>query len=341
MGCKKLFKMDFKSLLTLHCMLVMITIIDGYSGTNIPVTGVRGSSVTFPWRSQGLNDLSKIIGPKVYCLKTEPNDTLSAEECSRKVYIWEGSLELVNVTEEDEGLYTFDFGKRNETFLLEVFDPAQIPTVSIHCHPDGTTELVCKGDSHSSEEFKWTLDTVQPPTETCIKDGGKRVVLEQHVNGKIVCQILKGNKSRESSPIELMCDRGDLLKHPWFFYIVAGSGGAAILLAIIVSAITCCCMKSNYKFIPVPSEEEKEEGMPLSGTAKEAAKYPPNHEAPSAKADSPLHPEGTGACQSLESDPTMEGKSKAEAKSELDAEVAVDIENQEMESDSFPSPVDP
>lgn len=30
--------------------------------------------------------------------------------------------------------------------------------------------------------------------------------------------------------------------------------------------------------------------MPLSGTAKEAAKYPPNHEAPSAKADSPLHP---------------------------------------------------
>lgn len=52
-------------------------------------------------------------------------------------------------------------------------------------------------------------------------------------------------------------------------------------------------------------------------------------------------PEGTGACQSLESDPTMEGKSKAEAKSELDAEVAVDIENQEMESDSFPSPVDP
>lgn len=88
-------------------------------------------------------------------------------------------------------------------------DPAQIPTVSIHCHPDGTTELVCKGDSHSSEEFKWTLDTVQPPTETCIKDGGKRVVLEQHVNGKIVCQILKGNKSRESSPIELMCDRGE------------------------------------------------------------------------------------------------------------------------------------
>ncbi|XP_019384248.1 PREDICTED: uncharacterized protein LOC109305671 [Crocodylus porosus] len=339
MGWKELFKMDFKPSLTLHCMLVMITIIDGYSGTNIPVTGVRGSSVTFPLRSQGLNDLAEITGPKFYCLQN--NDTWSADICSRKMRIWEGSIELVNVMEEDEGLYIFDFGKRNETFFLEVFDPAQIPTVSIHCHPNGTTELVCKGDSSASDECKWIWDTVQPQPEPCIKDDGKRLVLERHENGKVVCQILKGKKTRKSSPIELICDNGDLLKHPWFFYIVAGSGGAAILLAAIFSAITCCYMRSNYKFIPVPSEEEKEEGMPLSATANKAAKCPPNNEASAAKADSPLHPEGRGACQSLESDLTMEGKPKAEAKSELDAEVAVDIENQEMESDSFPSPIDP
>uniref|UniRef100_A0A7M4EXS8 Uncharacterized protein n=1 Tax=Crocodylus porosus TaxID=8502 RepID=A0A7M4EXS8_CROPO len=282
------------------CFLIVIA---GYSGTNIPVTGVRGSSVTFPLRSQGLNDLAEITGPKFYCLQN--NDTWSADICSRKMRIWEGSIELVNVMEEDEGLYIFDFGKRNETFFLEVF--AQIPTVSIHCHPNGTTELVCKGDSSASDECKWIWDTVQPQPEPCIKDDGKRLVLERHENGKVVCQILKGKKTRKSSPIELICDNGDLLKHPWFFYIVAGSGGAAILLAAIFSAITCCYMRSNYKFIPVPSGEW----------------------------------EFLWACQSLESDLTMEGKPKAEAKSELDAEVAVDIENQEMESDSFPSPIDP
>ncbi|EMP37891.1 T-cell surface antigen CD2 [Chelonia mydas] len=167
-----------------------------------------------------------------------------------------------------------------------------IDAVNVSSHIDGGRELLCESANRSRVCFHWMLNG-QLVGLIEIEDDGKKIILEKGLPGKLVCQIHHENNIGESSLIELECKEGDLLKQPLFLYTLAACGGGAIVLAVIASLITFCCLKSKQQFIPVPSEEEKEEGLTMSVISNEETKSPPNgdhHEALSAPDDSPPNP---------------------------------------------------
>uniref|UniRef100_A0A452HX49 Immunoglobulin I-set domain-containing protein n=1 Tax=Gopherus agassizii TaxID=38772 RepID=A0A452HX49_9SAUR len=255
-----------------------------------------------------------------------------------------GTLALKNIEKKDEGQYTASVYNitgnlvYQRIFQLYIHEPTQIPAVHVSGHSD-ETDLLCERANRSGLRFHWTLNG-HPVDLTETEDDGKRIILAKEVAGKLDCQIHHKNSTNECSIIELKCKERDLLQQPLFLYTLAACGGGAIVLAVIASLITCCCLKSKQQFIPVPSEEEKEEGMTMSVISNEGTKSPPNgdhHEAPSAPDDSPPNPESTETCQDLEAEPKMEAASEVTP----DPEVVVDINNEEFLCDSFPDPIDP
>ncbi|XP_043394366.1 T-cell surface antigen CD2 [Chelonia mydas] len=256
-----------------------------------------------------------------------------------------GTSALKNTKKEDEGQYTVSVYNitgnlvYQRIFQLHVHEPTQIPAVNVSSHIDGGRELLCESANRSRVCFHWMLNG-QLVGLIEIEDDGKKIILEKGLPGKLVCQIHHENNIGESSLIKLECKEGDLLKQPLFLYTLAACGGGAIVLAVIASLITFCCLKSKQQFIPVPSEEEKEEGLTMSVISNEETKSPPNgdhHEALSAPDDSPPNPESTETCQGLEAEPKMEAESEVTP----DPEVVVDINNEECVCDSFPDPIDP
>uniref|UniRef100_K7FSZ5 Ig-like domain-containing protein n=1 Tax=Pelodiscus sinensis TaxID=13735 RepID=K7FSZ5_PELSI len=329
--------MDFKSPFTLQCVLVIITMIDGKCEQKCSFcsdTFVRSplgyvcwlNQEMAVWDSALLMTLGMSFSSSSYI---PPNDTY----CNK-------SICLQNVAKKDKGKYEFELNHiLMKSFLLQ--ESTQIPAVHIRCLPGGGGELVCNALDNSSVKVDWSVDG-HPlnPTEACITDNGKKIILEKRVTGELVCHTHHGNSTSKSSPIKLSCEEGDLLYQPLFHYILAACGGGAVVLAVIASLITCCCLKSKQQFIPVPSEEEKEEGMAMSVISKEDTKSPPNgdhHEMPSASEDSPPKPESAETCQGLEEE------YKVEAESEVmpDPEVVVDINNEDILCNTFPDPIDP
>uniref|UniRef100_A0A8C8RC53 Ig-like domain-containing protein n=1 Tax=Pelusios castaneus TaxID=367368 RepID=A0A8C8RC53_9SAUR len=294
-------------------------------------------------------DLSKVTWMKQQCKKVMSYDTSFTDcgtYCKKTLCLQSGSLQLKNVLKVDEGDYEFTLtDTTKKSFLLKVSEPAQIPAIQIRCLPDGGGELSCEGDGTSSGSFRWMLNghpvgSNKTCSEACTKDNGKRIILAKGVIGELVCQIQHGNSSTGSSPVKVKCDEGDLLQQPLFPYVLAACGGGAILLAALVSLITWGCLRSKQNFIPVPSAEEKEEGMTMSVISSEETKSPPNgdhHEAPAAPDANPSNLENRETCQGLEAEHQMEAKSE-EA---LDPEMVVDDDNQEFLCDNFPDPIDP
>ncbi|XP_032660722.1 T-cell surface antigen CD2-like isoform X1 [Chelonoidis abingdonii] len=255
-----------------------------------------------------------------------------------------GTLALENIEKKDEGQYTVSVYNitgnlvYQRIFQLYVHEPTQIPAVHVSGHIE-RGDLLCERTNRSGLRFHWTLDG-HPVNLTETEDDGKRIILAKEMAGKLDCQIHHKNSTNECSIIELECKERDLLQQPLFLYTMAACGGGAIVLAVIASLITCCYLKSKQQFIPVPSEEEKEEGMTMSVISNEGTKSPPNgdhHEAPSAPDDSPPNPESTETCQDREAEPKMEAASEVTP----DPKVVVDIKNEEFLCDSFPDPIDP
>ncbi|KAL8190712.1 UNVERIFIED_CONTAM: hypothetical protein K2H54_059691 [Gekko kuhli] len=219
------------------------------------------------------------------------------------------------------------------------------PTVHIHCLPGGKAELSCEmGDLSRDVNGSYLSDS-----DICVKDGGKKIVLEKRVSGKLICYR---RNSHINFCTELLCDDGDLLKHPLFFIILAASGGAAVLLAIIASLITCCCMKSKHNFIPVPAEDEKDEGITLSAISSEGPKSSPNGDhcdATDALAASTTNPGPGSSKPEAEMDPNAKVEPETEPGCQAEAEavtetefreVMVDTAPPEAVGDCFPDPVD-
>ncbi|XP_060091267.1 uncharacterized protein LOC132569103 [Heteronotia binoei] len=342
-----MFKMDFSSSFLLPCMLVILTIIDGRACADIKwLTGMIGSKIVFPLELQNQSSLSVAINGMdhsvnltVDCFKND----------SRPMCLRNGSMALENIRQSDEGIYQFFPQNESKTFFLRVFGKYVEPptTVHIHCLPGGKAELFCEVGDLSSDVY-WTLNGSElNDSDICVKDGGRRIVLEKKVSGKLICH-------RRNSPIkfstELLCDDGDLLKHPLFLIILAASGGAAVLLAIIASLITCCCLKSKHNFIPVPAEDEKDEGITLAAISTEGPKNSPNGdhcEATDATADSTTNPgpvsskleAGMDLNPKVEPEPGPQTESQAMTETEFQ-EVLVDTEPLEAVGDCFPDPVD-
>ncbi|XP_075765334.1 uncharacterized protein LOC102455323 isoform X1 [Pelodiscus sinensis] len=322
----------------LQFILCALTILQVHSDV-ITVNGTLGGFVTFHLNYPDLEQLANITWQK--------ENTSLSNRTDRMNTFSNGTLALQNTEKKDEGQYTVSVYNvtgnlvYQRIFQLYVHESTQIPAVHIRCLPGGGGELVCNALDNSSVKVDWSVDG-HPlnPTEACITDNGKKIILEKRVTGELVCHTHHGNSTSKSSPIKLSCEEGDLLYQPLFHYILAACGGGAVVLAVIASLITCCCLKSKQQFIPVPSEEEKEEGMAMSVISKEDTKSPPNgdhHEMPSASEDSPPKPESAETCQGLEEE------YKVEAESEVmpDPEVVVDINNEDILCNTFPDPIDP
>lgn len=79
------------------------------------------------------------------------------------------------------------------------------PTIHIKCLPGGKAELSCETDDLSSDLY-WTLNgSLLNDSEICVKHGGRKIVLEKIVRGKLTCQ--KKNSASNFST-ELLCDDG-------------------------------------------------------------------------------------------------------------------------------------
>ncbi|XP_067402532.1 uncharacterized protein [Emydura macquarii macquarii] len=114
--------MDFKSPFTLQCVLVIITMIDGHiNKETIPVTGIIGGSVDFPLGIENLKDLTDVIWVKKLCVKAMPDNTSSTDcdiYCNKMMCLRSGSLQLTNVSKEDEGEYEFTLTNTTKKYFL-------------------------------------------------------------------------------------------------------------------------------------------------------------------------------------------------------------------------------
>ncbi|XP_015276403.1 PREDICTED: uncharacterized protein LOC107118550 [Gekko japonicus] len=336
--------MDFSSSFLLPCMLVILTIIDGRACADIErLTGIVGSKIVFPLEVQNQSYFSVAINGMTH--------SVNSKDCfkygKRQMCLRNGSLDLENITQSDEGMYQFLSQNENKTFFLRVLELP--PTVHIHCLPGGKAELSCEVGDLSSDVY-WTLNGSHlNDSDICVKDGGRKIVLEKRVSGKLTCHRIN---SPTNFSTELLCDDGDLLKHPLFLVILAASGGAAVLLSIIVSLITCCCMKNKHNFIPVPAEDEKDEGITLSAISSEGPKSSPNGDhcdATDALAASTTNP-GPGSSKpeagmdpnsKVEPETEPGHQTEAEAVTEMEfREVMVDTAPPEAVGDCFPDPAD-
>ncbi|XP_058656379.1 uncharacterized protein LOC131554801 [Ammospiza caudacuta] len=335
--------MDFSSPLTLLCLLVIITVTQG----SAIWTGVlSGDSAIFSLEIQSLQNFSSMSKEDKKCSTTVLNDTLLAKcgtSASRWLNLENGSLVLRSVEKDDEGKYGFVFQNTARNFTLEVFEP----TIGIQCFPDGTAELSCNVASNEILVFRWLLNGTHLKAEgACIKDAGKKVHLGKTEPGEFVCEILKGNSVTRTRPISLSCSYGDLLRYPGFIYILAGCAAGALILLVALPAAICCCMrKRRHKFIPVPSEEEKDDGLTMSVVSGEGTKSPPNGDRLEAQSDRPAKPPFPDAAQigqGVEPQPVAEENLpvQIEAEEMPDAEVLVDMDGQEDASDCFPDPAD-
>ncbi|XP_064008207.1 uncharacterized protein LOC135179958 [Pogoniulus pusillus] len=334
--------MDFSSPFTLQCLLVVITVTHG----SVIWTGVlSGGSAVFSVGVQSLQNLSRMSKGDKRCLTAVLNDTLLAEcgtSASRCLNLQNGSLVLRSVEKEDEGNYEFVFQNTTRSFKLEVFEPS----IDIQCFPNGTGELYCDVSSEQSSSFRWLLNgSALSAPEACVKDGGKKVRLDKTVPGEFVCEVHHGNTITRTRPVVLSCNYGDLLQYPWFIYILAGCAGGVVILVVAVSSAICCCMKRKRKFIPVPSEEEKDDGLAMSMISSEGMKSPPNGdhvEAQAAQIDCPSKPDTAQTGQGTEPQAFVEENLPVGTEPEEipDPEVIVDVESQENASDCFPDPSD-
>ncbi|KAJ7320418.1 hypothetical protein JRQ81_019929 [Phrynocephalus forsythii] len=271
----------------------------------------------------------------------------------KQVCLRNGVLEMKNLTENDGGKYTLTVGNESKSFLLSVCEPPIV--VHIHCLPDGRADVSCEVGGQANESVHWTLNgRSMNESDACPKDGGKRIILEKGVNGKLVCH--RGNACSSSS-MKLSCNDGKLhlLQHPLFLYILAACGGVALLLTIIASLVTCCCMRSMHHFVPVPAEDEKDEGITLSAISSEDPKSPPNGEHCEATSAVPasIPISDSGTCGSSKQAPTMdmnpttepEGKSETRTDEKTGTEtefreVMVDTAALELVDECFSDPVD-
>ncbi|XP_069725753.1 uncharacterized protein [Phaenicophaeus curvirostris] len=334
--------MDFSSPFTLQYLLVMITVTHG----SVTRTGVlSGGSAVFSVGIQNLQNLSKMSKKDAKCLTAVLNDTLFAEcgtSAGRCLNLRNGSLVLRSVDKEDEGNYEFVFNNTTRLFTLQVFEP----TIGIQCFPNGTGKLSCDVMSNESLSFHWLLNgSALSAPEACVKDGGKKVLLEKNVPGEFVCEVKHGNSVMRTRPVVLSCSYGDLLQYPWFIYILAGCAGGAVILVVVVSSVICCCMKRKHKFIALPSEEEKDDGLTMSVVCSEVVKSPPNGdhvEAQAAQVDCPPKPDAAQTAQSVEPQPPVEENLPVEMEPEEMPipEVIVDVESQENALDCSPDPAD-
>uniref|UniRef100_A0A8C6J7B9 Ig-like domain-containing protein n=1 Tax=Melopsittacus undulatus TaxID=13146 RepID=A0A8C6J7B9_MELUD len=334
--------MDFSSPFTLQCLLVIITVTHG----SVTWTSVlSGSSAVFSVGIQSLQNLSSMSKRDMRCLTSVLSDTLLAKcgtSAPRCLNFQNGSLVLKTVEKEDEGKYEFVFHNTTRVFTLQIFEP----TIGIQCFPNGTGEVSCNVNSNESTSFRWLLNgTVMSAPEACVKDGGKKVRLDKTVPGELVCEVYHGNSVTRTKPVLLSCSYGDLLQYPWFIYILAGSAGGAVILVVLVSSVICCCMKRKHKFIPVPSEEEKDDRLIMSMISSESVKSPPSGdhvEAQAAQIDCPPKPDAAQTDQDVEPQPPVEENLAVEMEAEQmpDPEVIVDMESQENPSDCFLDPSD-
>ncbi|XP_019475445.1 uncharacterized protein LOC100543444 isoform X2 [Meleagris gallopavo] len=254
-----------------------------------------GSSAKFPVEVESFRNVQKMIWNNNNCSTTMKNDILLAKchsSSERRLELDNGSLVLRSVEKEDEGKYQFFFNDTEVLYTLKVFEPI----IDARCFPNGTADLTCDMDSNESMTFEWLLNNSRLNAhEACIKDGGKKVRLEKSVPGEFVCKVKHDHGSLRTRPIVLSCSYGDLLQYPWFIYILAGCAGAAAILVAVVSSLICCCMRRKHKFLPVPSEEEKDDGITMSVVSSEGVKSPPNGdhvEAQAAQIDCPPMPGG-------------------------------------------------
>ncbi|XP_032063424.1 uncharacterized protein LOC116501900 [Aythya fuligula] len=333
--------MDFNSPFILQCLLVIITVTDG-SVTTIGV--LSGSSAMFPIGLENLQNLSKMSKDNERCFVNMVNGTwlVSCGTCYRRLNLQNGSLVLRSVEKEDEGNYEFVFNDITKSFALEVLEPA----IAIQCFPDGTVELSCNVSSNERMRFEWLLNGSELKTsEACIKDGGKKVRLDRTMPGEFVCEVHHKNGITRRGPIVLSCSYGDLLQYPLFIYILAGCAGGAAILVVVVSSVICCCMKRKHKFIPVPSEDEKDDGIAMSVVSSEAVKSPPNGdhvEAQAAQIDCPPVPDAAQIGPGTEPLPLVEENFPVVVEPEEmpEQEMIGYVESQEHASDCFPDPTD-
>ncbi|KAH0624933.1 hypothetical protein JD844_032869 [Phrynosoma platyrhinos] len=126
-------------------------------------------------------------------------------DCHERMCLRKGLLEIKNLTENDEGKYTLGSENHSETLLLRL---CELPlVVHINCLSDGRADLSCEAGGQSNDSIHWTLNgSRMNDVDACQKDGGKRIILEKGVHGKLVCHR---RNSCSSSSIELSCNEGN------------------------------------------------------------------------------------------------------------------------------------
>ncbi|XP_044298075.1 uncharacterized protein LOC123029307 [Varanus komodoensis] len=335
--------MDLSFSFPLPCMLMILTIINGQDCADIiRISGNVGGNISIPLEIHKESYIT--VFKEADCTFSR---NVSMDDCEDPMCLRNGNLEMINLSEDDEGTYKITAGNDSKIFLLKVCELP--PVVHIHCLADGRANLSCDIDNKSNRSVYWTLNERRlNDSNACQKDAGKRIILEKGVHGKLVCHR---SNTCNSSSIEVLCNHGDLLQHPLFLYIVAACGAGALLLAIIASLITCSCMKSKHHFTPVPAEEEKDEGLTLSAISSEGPKSPPNGdhcEATEVLIDSSPNT-GLQTSESFKPEPKMDPNIAMgpEVESEPKTEEMAETEFQEVDSaaletvdDCFPDPID-